>query len=337
MLIAGRTGVGKSTLINSVFQGKLATTGQGRPVTTNIREITKKGIPLSIIDTRGLELADFRETLAKLKEVLRERNSSSDPQKHIHIGWVCLSEDSRRVESAESDLCKLLADYCPTVVVITKARSDNGFRSEVQSLMPDAKNVLRVRAIPEAFDDGYELPPMGLVELVEITDELVPEGHRNALAASQRVSVRTKKNRAHAIVATSAAAAATAGVSPIPFSDCVILVPIQVGMLAGVSATFGLELSSAFLSTIVASAAGCTAATFAGRALVANLLKFVPGAGTAAGGVISASTAAAMTTFMGEAYIATLAYFFEKDVDATPTPDEVAKHFKQQLMRKKSA
>ena len=40
ILIAGRTGVGKSTLINEVFQGKLAATGQGRPVTRETREYT---------------------------------------------------------------------------------------------------------------------------------------------------------------------------------------------------------------------------------------------------------------------------------------------------------
>lgn len=31
ILIAGRTGVGKSTLINAVFQGNFAVAGQGRP------------------------------------------------------------------------------------------------------------------------------------------------------------------------------------------------------------------------------------------------------------------------------------------------------------------
>ncbi|MDG2040693.1 MAG: 50S ribosome-binding GTPase [Ilumatobacter sp.] len=51
ILIAGRTGVGKSTLVNAVFQGRLAETGQGRPVTTTTREITKDGLPLAIWDT----------------------------------------------------------------------------------------------------------------------------------------------------------------------------------------------------------------------------------------------------------------------------------------------
>src|SRR5690554_5121518 len=59
ILIAGKTGVGKSTLINSVFQGNFASTGQGKPVTTCTRQIKKRGIPLSIYDTRGLEMEDF--------------------------------------------------------------------------------------------------------------------------------------------------------------------------------------------------------------------------------------------------------------------------------------
>ncbi len=44
ILIAGKTGVGKSTLINSIFQGNLAETGQGKPVTQYTREITKKDV-----------------------------------------------------------------------------------------------------------------------------------------------------------------------------------------------------------------------------------------------------------------------------------------------------
>ena len=45
ILIAGRTGVGKSTLINAVFQGNMAETGQGRPVTRCTRRSPRRGYP----------------------------------------------------------------------------------------------------------------------------------------------------------------------------------------------------------------------------------------------------------------------------------------------------
>ncbi len=41
ILIAGRSGVGKSTLVNAIFHEDLAETGQGRPVTKETKEITK--------------------------------------------------------------------------------------------------------------------------------------------------------------------------------------------------------------------------------------------------------------------------------------------------------
>lgn len=97
VLITGRTGVGKSTLINSVFQGNFATTGQGRPVTQNTREIKKEGIPLSIFDAHGLEMADFSDTLDALKSLINQRSRNADLNQHIHVAWICIAEDSRRV------------------------------------------------------------------------------------------------------------------------------------------------------------------------------------------------------------------------------------------------
>lgn len=66
IIVAGKTGVGKSTLVNAVFQGNLAETGDGRPVTMTTREIKKEGIPLSIFDTRGLEVNEYRNTMREL-------------------------------------------------------------------------------------------------------------------------------------------------------------------------------------------------------------------------------------------------------------------------------
>lgn len=66
IIVAGKTGVGKSTLINSVFKEKLADTGMGKPVTSHMRKITKKGVPLAIYDTRGFELG--KEVQAEVKQ-----------------------------------------------------------------------------------------------------------------------------------------------------------------------------------------------------------------------------------------------------------------------------
>ncbi|WYX20332.1 GTPase [Achromobacter xylosoxidans] len=45
ILVAGKTGVGKSTLINAVFRGELAKTGAGKPVTQTTQEFSRPGHP----------------------------------------------------------------------------------------------------------------------------------------------------------------------------------------------------------------------------------------------------------------------------------------------------
>src|SRR5689334_10685606 len=137
VLIAGRSGVGKSTLINAVFQGQLAETGHGRPVTREIREYTKPGLPIVLIDSRGLELEQFTETLSQLEKLVEERKRDGDPNRHVHCAWVCISEDSRRVDDGEIRLVEMLARHAvPILGVVTKARADQGFRAEVRRLLP---------------------------------------------------------------------------------------------------------------------------------------------------------------------------------------------------------
>ena len=329
ILIAGRTGVGKSTLINAIFQGNLATTGQGRPVTQNTREIKKEDIPISIFDTRGLEMADFSKTIGDLQSFVRERSRNTDPKEHIHVAWICISDDLRRVEPAEEQLVEMLADYMPVIAILTKSIFDDGFKVKVQELLPLTRNVMRIRAIPQPVDGGYVLPPIGLCDLVEVTIEAVPEGLRRAFTAAQKVDIELKKTQSHMIVATAAASATAIAMSPIPFSDALLIVPVQVAMLAGISATFGISFNESFLSSLVGSVVTGAGGTFAGRAIVSALLKFIPVAGSALGGMIVSSTALALTTAFGEAYIAALEMLFIRNDGQPPTSDDVVEAFKE--------
>ena len=173
------------------------------------------------------------------------------------------------------------------------------------------------------------LVPMGLEDLVEATDELLPEAFQRAFAAAQKVSLKKKNQQAHKAVAIAATAAAAAGASPIPFSDAAILVPIQLSMLAKISVVYGLDPTREFLSTLVTSVAGTSAATLTGRLVVTNLLKLVPGAGTVVAGAISATTASALTVTLGEAYIAALNAACAATDGTLPAIDVVLREFKR--------
>ncbi len=337
LIIAGRSGVGKSTLVNAVFQGNFAETGQGRPVTQTTTEYTKEGLPLAILDTRGLELERYQDTLASLEALLEERRGERDLERQVHVAWICVSEESRRVEAGETRLAELFARFqIPAVAVITKARSDQGFRDTVRALLPTARNVARVRALAEVEDDGHALAPQGLAELIELTSTLVPEAQKTAFAAVQRVNLALKRARAQRYVVAAATAAATIGAVPIPFADAIALVPVQVGMLAGISVAFGLPVGPGFLSTLIGSSFVGLAGTLGGRAIVSGLLKLVPGAGSVLGGAIAATTAAVLTTTFGELYLAVLGRLFESNGGEAPPASAVQAAFAEAVRQQVS-
>jgi len=332
ILIVGRTGSGKSTLINAIFQGKIAETGQGRPVTQTTREYTKEGLPLRILDSRGIEAAAYQETKKSIEQLVDERQSERSTDRHLHVVWLCIDEGSRRVEASDIELHELLhRRSIPVVVVITKSRHDKGFRAVVQELLPRARQVVRVHAERVEEDDGHIVNIMGLDVLVQATLEVLPAAHQRPFVAAQKVAIDQKEKLAHRIVIAAALSAGGVAAVPIPFSDAALLVPIQIGMLAGISATYGIDMTQAALMTMISSIVGAGGAVLAGRAIAGALLKMVPGAGSFAGAVIAAGTASSLTVTLGELYIQTLSFMFEKWQGEAPPVSEVAAEFKRRL------
>jgi uncharacterized protein (DUF697 family) len=328
ILIAGKSGVGKSTLINAIFQGDFATTGQGSPITKETRKLTKKGIPVSLFDTQGLELEQYQETLSHLLGFIEDSRRKSDENDHIHAAWVCVSEDSARWEAGEIALVKLLSENkIPVIVIITKARQDKGLLNEIRKLSPEASQYVRIRALAEILDDGHQLKPMGLIELIQVTHEVVPEGRKNAFSAAQKVDIELKKSNANKVIATACTAAGAAGASPIPFSDAAIIAPIQVSMIVGITVSMGLTYDQSALTSIATAAVGCTTATLLGRTIAVNLLKLIPGGGTLVGGAISATTAIALTGALGKLYLELLIKLIERH-GREPSVDEIVEGFK---------
>ena len=104
-------------------------------------------------------------------------------------------------------------------------------------------------------------------------------------------------------------------------------------MLAGISATFGLSIDEIFFYTTIGSILSGVGGTLAGKAIAANLLKMLPGAGSVAGGVIAGATAGLLTTTIGDTYITVLVKLFKDNNGKQPKPEEVADAFKKECLQ----
>lgn len=175
ILIIGKTGVGKSSLLNYIFGKEVEKTGVGKPV-------TQKGIysheyeydstfHLNIYDTWGLE-PDKSDEWEKL--ILDEVHSHEQNRVNEWFSTVlyCISANGGPLHDFEIKVLKhLLKEKNQILVVITKTDSKNQKTAEekknalVRETGIDAKCVVLANSVRKTLINGDCIEPFGRAEL----------------------------------------------------------------------------------------------------------------------------------------------------------------------------
>jgi len=318
ILVIGQTGVGKSTLINAIFRKPLAVAAIGRPVTKVVERFEDPDVPVTLYDTKGVELGDSkRRVIRDYKRLIADKRKGR-PEEHIHVLWYCMDAGQTRVEDYDLEIMAELAAEVPVILVFTQVIDDeraDGLEAAVQGVPLVGAKAVRTLAQPRTIG-SQTLEVRGLEELVQLTNDILPAAVRRAFVNAQGVVIELKVDQSRAVVVAASTAAAGAAAAPVPMSDALLLRPIQLGMLAGVTAIFGLELTGDQVRGLLKAAVGHGSMELAGKRLVKELSARMPG-----GNVINAAVAGALTGALGEAYVRLCAEMLRRQAAGRPMPD----------------
>ena len=301
IFIIGGTGVGKSTLINTVFGEDVAKTSNHKPETRGVNKFIHKDVVL--FDTEGLELDKKNENKFDT-EILGEirRRQTGIIEEKIHLIWYLISASSDRVTDYQIEVFQKIKEFkIPVTVVFTKSdlADQVGVDAMIKRLYPNLNfdKSFHDKDNPPFFTSNAGDEQLSPVDLINWSIEQLPNVLKFAFISSQVLNYEAKFKEAKKIILQHTSGNAIVGFSPIPFSDAPILVASQIGMLARIIKLY--EINGFDLKTFMGSTGTGLIISNLGKSAVASLLKFIPLVGTVAGGLINASVASAITFAMG--------------------------------------
>lgn len=308
LALFGKTGAGKSTLVNAVFGDDRAATGMGVPVTKGLVYHQHEDGFFGLYDSEGFETGTSGDAvLAGLRRIADQQGDRPIAER-IHAVWYVVRWSDRRFEASQAAFVRALTELgFPVIIVLTQVPNHDGqphpeaveFAAYIEGLGLPIFAVILTNALADPFTGSARY---GLQELLDITYQMAPEAARQALTAAQVIDLGRKKKAAAGIVRQSAAAAAVIGATPIPFADAALLVPTQLSMIARITAAYGLPTRASRSIAVAGSIVLTGGATIAGRYAATNIMKFVPG-GMVVGSAISGTVAASLTKAIGAAWI----------------------------------
>lgn len=246
VLVIGNTGIGKSTLISSLFQVPIS---NSVTKTISTKPYTKPGLSITAYDTPGLERETKQGNKVKqeINKLIKQQNQK-EPEDQIHAVWYCVHSHVTRDNEIEREWIKSLSEKLPIIAVITRASGiEKGWLQGHLSSIPGIQKVVPVMAKQENTPH-YNIDSSGLDDLLSTTEDLLNEIAQKAILNA----LNSKADVAFGWCRDGCAKVLAAELVPIGFLKPFARGGLQVWMLADISKTFGYQFDQTTLSELCA-------------------------------------------------------------------------------------
>ena len=311
VLVLGNSGVGKSTLINAVLGERKTKTGYGTVGTTRHLEVFENNdVNFRLIDSVGFEPDLFKryQAIKAVKDWCKNTAKAGNENSKINVIWFCVDGTSRKLfnHSIES-LARAASVYktVPVIAVITKSYSKPDRESNIKMVEMafsgkvgrklNLKGIIPVVAELYRLDDTAFAPVDGIADLIQLTNDVMPEGLAAAENDIERYKLERTNTFAHTLIGASTVSGVLIGAVPLPspLTDGAILSGIELAEVNSLAKLYGIKKSNqstALFEKIVE--IGTVSAV--ARATCGAVLKVIPVAGWIANAAVAGSFVAAI-------------------------------------------
>ena len=177
IIVLGKTGVGKSELVNSIARDKIADTGGFRP--TKHKGTWHTIGSLKIYDYKGIEISknnnNIDNIIKNIKNIIDTAKRSGKPDEFVHCIWYCVTGTrfEEEEESAIKKLRKIYEDRCmPLIIVYLRAICSEWVKNMekgIKNCFEKGIEFIPVLSKDVENDDGSIIRAKGLDNLISKT------------------------------------------------------------------------------------------------------------------------------------------------------------------------